>query len=101
MAIKLVKTTDEGFSIEYWRISPDVSIDMAARTASAAVLVYKDAAARAAGKRPVRVDPSFEDIRRIELSGNDLTAAMATGDTRAAMYGILKALPFFAGSEDI
>lgn len=104
MALKLAKTTDEGFTVEYWRVNPFMSVDMVGRAAYATLMAFKDAASRQGGKRPVHVGPElagFETVQSVELTGQDFETALATGDLRAAMYGKLKALAFFTGSEDV
>jgi len=101
MALQLAKTTEEGFSVEYWRVDPVTSVNMHTRTATARVLCYKDAAARQGGKIPVRVGPSLEAPDSVTIEGTDFDTALATGDTRGAMYGVLKALPFFSGAVDV
>lgn len=104
MALKISKVTDEGFTVEYWRVSPVMTVDMVARTGVAQVLVYKDAAARQSGKRPVTIMQPMEgldEVRHVQLDGSDFETAIVTGDLRAAMYGKLKAKDFFTGSEDV
>jgi hypothetical protein len=103
MALRLVKTTNEGFTVEYWRVDPMVSIDMVGRTASARILTYKDATARQTGKASVRVglESELSIPNSVSLSGAALDAALVTGDVRAAMYGVLKTLSAFTGAEDV
>lgn len=105
MALKLAKTTVEGFSVEYWRIEPSILTRFAeTKTVSANVTVHMNAAARQAGKPPVRLTPrsieGSETAMRVVLEGSEATNALATGDPRAAMYAKLKALEFFAGATD-
>lgn len=103
MALKKAVATAEGFTVEYWRVNPTMSVDMVARTADAALLAYKDAAARAAGNRPLRsmMIDGMDDVRAIRLAGADFESAIATGDLRAAMYAQLKTKDFFTGAEDV
>lgn len=105
MALRLAKTTEEGFSVEYWRVSPSIHVDMVEGTATATIIAYKDAAARQAGKRPVEVrgpiTEDYEQVRSVTISGADFTAAMAGGDFRDQMYAALKTKSFFTGSEDV
>lgn len=105
MALRLTKTTKEGFSVEYWRVSPSISVNMVDGTATSSVLAYKDVEARQAGKRPVDgnglIEEGYEQIRSVTISGSDFTAAMVGGDFRDQMYAVLKANAFFAGSEDV
>lgn len=105
MALKLAKTTEEGFTIEYWRVNPNLTVDMVDQTATSTVLAYKDASARQAGKRPVHAHghdiQGIDTIRVVKIAGTDFTAAMASGDFRPAMYAALKAKDFFSGAEDV
>ena len=104
MALKLAKTTDEGFTVEYWRVSPMISVDMVARTAHGQVVGYVNAAARQAGKRPVHAGSSIEGLmeaERVTLEGATFEAAILTGELRDAMYAALKTTDFFTGSEDV
>lgn len=104
MALKLVKTTDEGFTVEYWRVSPTMTVDMVGRTAHGQVIGYVNAAARQAGKRPVHAGSSVQGLmeaERVTLEGATFEAAIVTGELRDAMYAALKVHDFFAGSEDV
>jgi len=103
MALKKAVVTAEGFTVEYWRVNPSMSIDLVARTVDAGILVYKDAAARQAGHKPIRtmMVEGMDEVRSVRLAGQDFEDAIATGDFRAAMYTALKAKDFFAGSEDV
>jgi hypothetical protein len=106
MALRLAKTTAEGFSIEYWRIDPRMSVcfTTGAQSVQANVLAYVNATTRQAGKPAVRVSPrsieGADAVGRVGLEGAEATAALVGGDPRAAMYAKLKALEFFAGSAD-
>lgn len=104
MALKKVKTTREGFTVEYWRVNPAMSINVLDKSAVGHLLGYKDAAARQAGSDPVssavRLD-GVEEVRSVELTGAAFDAAMTAGDFRPAMYAALKAKDFFTGSEDV
>jgi len=101
MALKLSKETDEGISFEYWRINPAMNVDMVDRTATANILIYKDAAARQASKKPIMHVANSDTPRMVTLSGTDFESAVLTGDLRAAMYVLLKTFPFFLGAEDV
>lgn len=102
MAIKLSKTTEEGFTVEYWRVSPVITVDLEQRTARSRVVAYANAAARTGGKRPIPLDAISDSrsVQQVEISGQEFEAALATGDFRDAMYAKLKATSFFVGAED-
>jgi hypothetical protein len=105
MALRLAKTTEEGFSVEYWRVSPSIHVDMVEHAATAQVIAYKDATARQAGKRPVEVHgpvmEGYDEVRSVTISGAEFTAGMSGGDFRDQMYAALKTKPFFTGAEDV
>lgn len=100
MALKLVKETSAGVLVEYWRISSGLHYDVVEQRLSAGVLVYVNEQSRRAEKTPVRETTSNEQPLNVLLEGAASDAAVKTGDPRGALYGVLKALPFFAGSED-
>jgi len=107
MALKKSVASRFGVGFEYWRVMPQIGVDFAEGTAQATLRVWLDAAARHANKEPVNIHefltPESEPLIReaLSLSGADLTAALATGDLRAAFYAKLKALAFFVGAEDV
>ena len=108
MAVQLSKGLSSGGTAEYWRISPSMTVDVLTPSVAAAVEVYINSAARLALKRPVMhhdIDrtgssPDSEAPHHISLTGADATAAIVSGDPRAALYTALKALPYFDGCTD-
>ena len=105
MALKLTKTTAEGFSIEYWRIDPRMSVDLTtgSKNVRATVQAFVSASTRQANKSPVRLSRDVDGVQvvtSVTLNDAETTSALATGDPRAAMYAKLKALEFFAGATD-
>ena len=101
MALKLAKTTDTGSSAEYWRVAPGFTYDVVEQQLTATVVLYVNEAARRAGKRPMNVRLDNDQPHGVSLSGTDADTAVKTGDPRAALYAVLKALPFFSGAEDV
>jgi len=108
MALKKSVDSPFGVAFEYWKVMPDMGVDFAERSARARLLVWADATARGADKQPQHpneVVASQALFRPVEealiLSGDDFTAALATGDLRAAIYDKIKVLDFFDGSEDL
>ena len=103
MALAKSKELKNGFSVEYWRVSPTMVVDMVERTASSTLLAYKDKAARDAGKGTVDTHSieGFSDVHRVELSGKEFEDAIKTGEMRDAMYSKLKVNDFFSGSTDV
>lgn len=104
MALKKAITTEEGFTVEYWVVSDGATINFRTGEARVNVVAYKDAQAKADGKRPVDVRMDTEEIRearRLTLSGAKLTAALATGDLRPAFYAEAKTKAFFEDAEDV
>ena len=104
MALKKSIENNQGIPFEYWRVMPYVRVDFAEKFARASIRVWLNQAARQADKQPAVlhdfVDPrEFEDA--LSLSGDAFTAALATGDLRAAFYEQLKVLDFFTDAEDI
>lgn len=104
MALSKSVENNQGVAFSYWRVMPYISVDFAEGTARAHLRVWANQTARQNGKQPLDV-ADFTDTQPLDpalnLSGEDFTAALATGDLRAAIYGQLKALDFFAGAEDI
>lgn len=103
MALKLTKTTGNGYVVEHWVVSPVITVNFEARAAFGKITAYKDKASKDAGKMPMReVDDieGFDDARRLVLTGQAFEDAIVTGDLRAAMYAELKTKGFFAGSVD-
>lgn len=100
MAIKKVVEKKDGGSAEYWRVSPYFTFDVVEGRLDASLLLYTNEVGRRAGKR--RVEPlSVQGYpMNLVLEGADALAAVQSGDPRPALYGALKALPFFASSED-
>ena len=107
MALKKIVENSMGVSFEYWRVMPAVDVDFAESTARAHIMLWLNQAARQADKLPGHahdfMDPAAAASvdAALTLSGEDFTAALATGDLRAAFYGRLKALDFFIGAEDV
>lgn len=106
MALRKKTENEFGSAFEYWRVTPQISVDFASRIAHAQVFAYVTADARKAEKRPIGLHeiaprdaiPAAEQA--LTLSGKELDAALATGDLRAAFYDSLKKTPFFADAED-
>lgn len=88
MAIKKSKETASGVTGEYWRIYIVRRVD--SQSLDAFVILYKDAAARTAGK-----DPILQESHTIpHPSGNENISF-------SYCYAQLKQLPDFSGAEDI
>jgi hypothetical protein len=107
MALQKSFEDRNGNNYQYWRITPNISVDFAAKTARASLVGYVSAATRTAGKKAM---PYQELLPReshqaahnaLTLSGADFTAALTTGDLRAALYTKLKALTVFDGAVDV
>lgn len=103
MALQIDKTTDDGYTVSYWRISPSVTFDVVEQRLYARVLPYVNAAARQAGKSPVMANVADFDpeSRLVELTGAEAVAAIQTGEPRDALYGKLKTKIFFQGATDV
>lgn len=101
MALKLSKELPSGATVEYWRVSPSLTVDLVDQTIHAKVMPYVNATARLAGKPPLPGPDPLEAPDHISMSGVDVITALQTGDPRPALYGVLKALPFFSGAEDV
>lgn len=103
MALKLKKDLRSGGTAEYWKIDEIVELDTVRKRVYAKVHLYVNAASRQSGK--LRVPSSdVEDMdipRSVSLEGPGVLEAIANGDPRPQLYGVLKALPFFSGSEDV
>ena len=107
MALKKSVESSMGVSFEYWRVMPDIIVQFADGTARAHIMLWANQAARQADKMPGHTH-DFMDLataaavqEALVLSGQDFTAALETGDLRAAFYVRLKALSFFTGAEDV
>lgn len=95
MALQLSKDLPSGFSADYWRIE---SVDLVPGTTRVIVAIYKDSAARQAGKAAVsQADYSWT------ADDNPCTLdAMDSGSNAFALaYEKLKTLPEFAGAQDV
>ena len=104
MALKKSIENNQGISFEYWRVMPHISVNFEEGTAHAHLRVWANQTARQNGKQPLDL-ADFTDTQPLDaalnLSDEDFTAALATGDLRAAIYGQLKELDFFDGAEDV
>lgn len=102
MALQIDKTTREGFTVSYWRVSPSVTYDVVAKRLTATVMPYVSAAARTADKPPAHFDSrDFDDARSVTLEGTAAENAIKTGEPRDAVYAHLKTLDFFSGAADV
>lgn len=94
MGLQLSKEMPSGVTGEYWRVT-DLRLDKDVST-RCQVSLFKDQAARSAGKMPLTV---------LDLQWNDgdnpcTVAAMASADPFALTYAKLKTLADFAGAVD-
>jgi hypothetical protein len=103
VALQIDKTTDDGYTVSYWRVSPSVTYDVVEQRLYARVLPYVSAAARQSGKSPVMANVADFDAesRLVELKGPDAVAAIVTGEPRDALYAKMKTKVFFQGATDV
>lgn len=101
MALKKSITTPAGFTAEYWRIDPNISVNFATGTAVGKIMLYVNADAR---KDKTSVQPPVQYrgtlAAGLVLTGADFTAALETKDVRAAMYAKLKLTALFSDATD-
>lgn len=91
MGLRLEKELDTGFSLSYWRVAK-VEINYESQSALITLLIYKDKAARDAGKRP-----------QLSLQANCLPSDIDNQDADNLVQGCylhLKQLPVFADAQD-
>lgn len=104
MALKMEKELTTGGKAEYWRVSPNMVVNVVDSVVSADVLLYVSEATRRAEKQPLPPHEAHgsEDItpQRVTLTGATALAALQTGDPRPAMYAQLKTLPAFSAAID-
>jgi hypothetical protein len=103
MALSLTKTDSSGNTISYWRLSPWMHVDFVAKQVRCTVLGYKDQTARDAGKEPnpLANSPSIGMPAFVELTGDPAITAVMTGDARATLYTVAKAMDEFNGATDV
>ncbi len=91
MALRKTIELPSGYTADYMNIAA-VQFNKIHRQCVVQLAVYKDEAARIAGKEPAVSDPIY-------LNG-ELVPFTAEGVTYTDIYAALKALPDFAGAED-
>ena len=109
MALKKVFEDDMGVTFSYWRVLPQISLDLEEGTMVAQVVPWVTEDARRSNKRPGHVHEvlSMEDTReleeamRLKFSKEDLLKELKKGDLRQVFYAKLKTLKAFTGAEDV
>lgn len=101
MALKLAKTLETGATAEYWKISSSFTYDVIGQVVTAHLHLFTNEATRRAGKQRVHDLFSGDVPNVVTMEGTAADTAVKTGDPRPALYAVLKALPFFTGSEDV
>jgi len=101
MALQIDKTTDEGFVVSYWRVSPDIRYNVVDQTLRARVLAYVDSKARSEDKPSVPTFSVPDAVLTVSLEKEAAVAAIKSTDPRDALYAELKTLKFFAGAIDV
>jgi len=102
MALQIDKTTDEGFTVSYWRVGPDLYYNVVDQQLQARILPYASATARQADKSAVNfTSQDFDSIRKVVLTGADAINAIKSVDPRDAIYAKVKLEAFFSGAIDV
>lgn len=94
MALQLNKDLPSGLSGNYWRIT-DALVSYMRNGSVCKLSLYKDQAAREAGKEPI-----LEQSYAFDGAENPFTPTDSI-NVLEALYDKLKALPEFDGSEDV
>jgi hypothetical protein len=99
MALKKAVDLENGGTAEYWRVAPSYTFNVVTGELLTHVNLYVNETARRADKPDIH--PDRDAPSPVTLAGAPALAAVQAGDHRAAVYEMLKGLPYFKGAQDV